>query len=224
MTAIVYATRADLDDFGGIPDGALANAGREVASSTASTNIIELDAHGFATDDEVLLRAAEGGTLSAPLVAGTTYFAIRLSDSTFKVAATSGGAAIDLSTNGVSMIATKPLPIDRMLELYSRWVEGFLPAHLVPVPADDDGAFPIEITAIVARLAGKALLNLNGKASEIVDKAEIVAMAQLARWATGIPLRDAGITASANLAVTSTLGNAADSRGWCGSGGSGSLP
>lgn len=215
MTAAVYATRADLDDFGGIPDGSLSNAGREVASSVASTNVITLDAHGLQTDDEVLLRAAEGGTLSAPLVAGTTYYAIRLNDSTFKVAATSGGSAIDLTTDGVSMIATKPLPIDRMLELYSRWVDGFLPAHLVPL----ESPYPIVVTAIVAQLAGKALMNLDGKSSEIVDKAELVAMAQLKRWSDGIPLRDVTATASANLAVTSA-NLTADARGW----GSGTLP
>lgn len=221
--AVVYATRSDLDDFGGLPDGSLSNPGREIASVNTSADTLELDDHGFVTDEPLELRAAEGGSMPSPLVEGTTYFAIYVSDTRFKLAATAGGAAINLTTAGENVIVAKPLPIDRHLELYSRWVEGFLPAHLVPLEVDGSGKYPIEIVAMVARLAGKALLNLNGKASELVDKEETVAMAQLKRWSAGIPLRDPGITASANLAITSTLGSSADPRGWAPNGG-GVLP
>lgn len=211
-----YATRRDLHRYGGIARGLLVGEGRLVASSTASTDRLELESHLFDTDDEVLVRATEGGTLSAPLVAGTTYYVIRVTDSTFKLAATAGGAAIDLSSDGVSMVVSAALPIDETLELYSRWVDDLLPAHLVPLTSP----YPVVVIAVVARLAGKALLNLDGKSSEIVNAAELVAKAQIERWAKGIPLRDAKATASANLAVTSTMGAASDPRGW----GSGTLP
>jgi hypothetical protein len=221
VSAVVYATRSDLDDFGGIPRGSLSNEGRLVASSLAATDTITLSAHGFQTGDGVQLRATSGGTLSAPLVADTIYFAIRVSDSTFKLATSSAnalaGTALDLTVDGVSMLVVKPLPIDRMLELYSRWIDGFLPAHVVPLAAP----YPIVIVAICAQLAGKALMNLDGKSSDIVTAAETVAMAQLARWATGIPLRDAAVTTPvANRAINSSLFKSPDPRGW----GSGSIP
>lgn len=231
MMAVVYATRSDLDDFGGLPDGALANEGRIVAAALAATDTLELDAHGFVTGEELQVRAYEGGALSAPLVDGVTYYAIRVSDSTIRLAATeadaTAGNAIDLITSSTSMVVSKPLPIDRHLELYSRWVDDFLPAHLVPLAPDPTtGQFPLVVVRLVALLAGKALLNRDGKSSEIVNQTELAAKAQLERWAKGIPLRDAGRTASANLAITATLSSTAgtgrdlDPRGW----GSGRLP
>ena len=220
----VYATRSDLDDFGGLPDGALSNEGRLVSSVNASANTFTLDAHGFVTDEALQVRAVDGGSLPAPLVEGTTYFARYVSDTTFQLSAAPGGPAIDLTSAGVSVVVVKPLPIDRHLELYSRWVDDLLPAHLVPLVPDVNGKFPIVVTRIVTRivslLAGKALLNRDGKSSEIVNQTELAAKAQLERWAKGIPLRDALATGSANLAVTASLGSVADPRGW----GSGSLP
>lgn len=218
--AVVYATRSDLDDFGGLPDGALSNEGRLVSSVSTAGNTFTLDAHGFVTDEELEVRAVEGGTLPAPLTEGT-YYAIRVSDSVFRLAVIPGGVAIDLTTSGTGgVVVSKPLPIDRHLELYSRWVDDFLPAHMVPLEPDGEGKFPIVVTRLVALLAGKALLNRDGKSSEIVNQTELAAKAQLERWAKGIPIRDTGITASANLAVTATLSAATDPRGW----GSGRLP
>lgn len=213
----IYCTRGDLYRFG-LPRGVLGASGRIVESSVASTDVITLDGHGFETDDQVVFRAVEGGTLSSPLVAGTTYCAVRLSDSTFKVAATAGGAAIDLTTNGVSMLVSIALPIDDVLEFYSRWVDGFMPAHVVPFTP---GSVPIMVKAIVAELSAKKLLHLAGHSSEAVNAAELVAKAQLERWSKGVPLRDANATASANKAVVTSIAIVgSDPRGW----GSGTLP
>jgi hypothetical protein len=185
--------------------------GREVASALASTDTMQLDGHGFETDDQISFRVAEGGTLAAPLVAGTVYYAIRIDDSTFKVSATAGGGAINLTADGTSMIVAMALPIDDVIEAYSRWVDGFLPAHLVPLTAP----VPVHVRMIVAELASKKLLQLAGHASASVNEAEIAAKAQLERWAKGLPLRDATATPSANKAVTQSLvGRAGDSRGW----------
>lgn len=197
----------------------LTNEGRIVGSAVASTDTIELNEHGFETDDPILLRAADGGTLSAPLVAGTTYYVKKLTDATFQVAATAGGAAIDLSTDGASMIVTAPLPVDRLLRLYSRWVDDLLPAHAVPLEPDTDGSFPDVIVGVVARLTGKALLNMDGKSSEIVNQAETAAMAMIDRWSKAVPVRDPRITASTNKAVVASAATSSES-GW----GSGTLP
>ena len=211
-----YATHRDLYRYG-LARGALAMPGRLVESSVASSDTLTLDGHGFVTDDEVLVRAAEGGTLTAPLVEGTTYYVVRVTDSTFKLAATSGGAAIDLSTTGDQMVVSSALPVDDVLEFYSRFVDAFLPAHAVPLT----DPYPVTVTAIVAELAAKKLMTLAGLSSGVIDAAEVAAKAQLERWAKGIPLRDARATTATNLAITSGLTNdRTDPRGW----GSGTLP
>lgn len=199
----------------------LSNPGREVESSLASTNVLTLDGHLFETDDEVTLRAIEGGTLSAPLVEGTVYYVVRLTDATFSLAATSGGAVIDLTTNGSTMIVKAELPVDALLEAYSRFVDDFIP-HLVPLEADDvTGAYPVTVVRVVCELTAAKLLSLAGQSSVSMTEAEVGAKAQLERWAKGQPIRDAGITASSNKAIVSTYATTVtDPRGW----GSGTLP
>ncbi len=198
MTA--YATRADLYTYG-LRRGVLVNDGRDVASSLASTNVLTLDNHLLSTDDPVQVRAVAGGTLSAPLVAGTIYYAIRLSDSTLSLAATAGGSAIDLTTDGASMILTAELPIEAILEAYSRFVDDFVVAHSVQMPAP----VPVTVVRIVCELAAAKLLSLSGQASATLAEVEIGAKAQLERWAKGIPIRDVRASAPTNLAVTSSV-------------------
>lgn len=72
-------------------------------TGAASSNIISTaTAHGFQEGDRIVFRAVTGG---APLVGfsattlGTTYFVKWLSPTTFQVALTSGGAAVDLTTD-----------------------------------------------------------------------------------------------------------------------------
>lgn len=212
MTA--YASARDLYTYG-LRRGVLVNEGRLVASSAASSNILELDGHLFETDDAVRVRAVDGGTLSVPLAADTVYYVIRLSDSTFKLATTEGGAPIDLTTDGESMIVTADLPIDDLLEAYSRFADDFIPAHAVPMAAPYD----LTLVRIVCELTAAKLLSLAGQSSVSMKDAEIAAKAQLERWATGVTLRSVAAAATpTNLAITSTVST--DPRGW----GSGSLP
>ncbi len=211
MTA--YATHRDLYRYG-LARGALAMPGRLVESSAASSDLLTLDGHGFVDGDQVLVRAVDGGTLSAPLVEGTTYYVLRITDATFKLSATDGGAAIDLTTSGESMVVASTLPVDDVLEFYPRSVDALLPAHAVPLT----DPYPVTVTAIVAELAAKKLMTLSGQTSASIDAAEVAAKAQLERWAKGIPLRDSRATASTNQAITAST--MTDSRGW----GSGSIP
>ncbi len=221
MTA--YATAADLYTFG-LRRGVLSNPGREVESSVASTNVLTLDGHLFETDDEVTLRAVDGGTLSAPLVAGTVYYVVRLTDSTFSLAATAGGAVIDLTTNGDLMMVHSELPIAALLEAYSRFVDDFIP-HIVPLEADETtGAYPVTVVRIVCELAAAKLLSLSGQASVSMTEAEVGAKAQLERWLKGMPIKETGITASSNRShVSSYATTATDPRGWHGADGLGKL-
>ncbi len=202
--------------------GSLTSSSRVVASSTASTDTLELEGHGLETGDTLQLRATEGGTLSAPLVATTTYYAIKVDDSRFKVATSSAnasaGTAVDLTTTGVSMVLVVALPVDDVLEFYSRFVDGLLPAHAVPLASP----YPVTIVALVAELAAKRLQLIAGTSSESMKEIEIGAQAQLQRYAAGIPLRDSRVTTSTNKAIHTTAGSTTtgDARGW----GSRSLP
>lgn len=193
-----------------MPGGTIAYAGRLVESALASTDTLTLDGHGLETGDEVTVRAVEGGALAAPLAAGTVYYAIRATNSTFKLAASAGGAAVNLTANGTSMIVTREPPYDDTIEFYSRWADAFFPAHLVPFEA------PIHavVKGVVADLAAKRLMNMDGKSSATVDAAELAAKAMLERFARGLPLRGAADVARANKAYVSTLVGTTDPRGW----------
>lgn len=195
MTA--YATRQDVYRYG-LPRGALGNPGRLAASATAANDWIELQEHGFVLGDALTVRAADGGSLPAPLVAGVVYYAIPLTDSTFQVSATPTGGPIAFTTDGVSVIVGADLPIDQLLERYSRFADGFIPAHVVPLPAP----YPVTVVAVVAELTAHRLQILSGMSSESMVSIEASAAKQLERWAATLPVRDATNAAPANLAIS----------------------
>lgn len=217
MASDLYCSRADVHRW--LPSGEIAGWSRLSAAARASSDAIELDGHGLETDDEVTVRAVEGGTLPTPLAEETTYYAIRVSASRFKLAATSGGSAIDLTIDGEEIVVMKEPPYDAVIEAYSRWVDTFFPAHAVPFETPLADKFAL-VRMLVAQLSAKALLNLDGKSSEIVNAQELAAKAQLERFAAGMPAARGETARRTNLAISSTLTNSTDSRGW----GSGSLP
>jgi len=192
-----YAAISDVYSYG-LPRGALGNPGRLVDSSLAATSAITLSEHGFVAGDAVSLRATAGGNLSAPLVAGTTYYVLPLDDSTFQLSSTPNGSPITLTSDGVSVVVTADLPFAALLEFYSRFVDGFLPAHMVPLPAP----YPVTVVGIVAQLVAARVQILSGMTSGSMREAELSAKAQLERWTAGLPVRDAApTTVSTNLAV-----------------------
>jgi hypothetical protein len=62
--------------------------------SVASTDLVYSAAHGFSDTNKITFY---NGTPPAPLAEGTTYFVRDSTTDTFKVAATAGGVAIDLT-------------------------------------------------------------------------------------------------------------------------------
>jgi len=62
-----------------------------------STNVITSTAHGYNDGDQVVLMP---GSLPAPLTDRTVFYVRDKTTDTFKLAATSGGSAIDITTNG----------------------------------------------------------------------------------------------------------------------------
>lgn len=63
----------------------------------ATSDVVTVPAHGYSNTDTIVFY---GGTVPSPLVEGTIYFVRDATTDTFKVAATSGGAAIDLTGAG----------------------------------------------------------------------------------------------------------------------------
>ncbi|MCW3040938.1 MAG: hypothetical protein JWM31_2843 [Solirubrobacterales bacterium] len=69
---------------------------RQMVTASASTDVFTATGHGFVVDEPVTFAGITGG---APIVAGTTYYARTITTNTFQIAATPGGAAIDITTN-----------------------------------------------------------------------------------------------------------------------------
>ena len=225
MTA--YTTRSSVNER--LPPGAIGSESGLVASSLAGSDTITLDGHGFETGDPMTVRAVDGGSLSAPLASSTTYYAIRLSNAEFKLATSEvnaqAGTAINLTTNAISMVIIVEPDFEYWIDRYSRWADTFFPGHQVPfASATADPPTPGLVEMLVADLVAKRMFNVGGQQSETLKEMELAAGVQLARFAAGLPLRDAAATGSANKAITSSHASTADPRGWAGSSGSGTLP
>jgi hypothetical protein len=72
------------------------------AGSDVTNNDVQSQAHGLAADDRVVFEVIEQLTIPAGLTAGTIYFVIAtgITTDSFRVATTSGGAAIDITAAG----------------------------------------------------------------------------------------------------------------------------
>lgn len=218
---MAYCVESDLYDFG-LPRGGIPNPARLAAEPPASvsSNAIELDGHGFALNDPVSFRAEAGGSLPSPLVAGTTYYAIPAGEGYFQVAATSGGAAIDLTTTGSGVVVLTPLPIDAAIEFASALIDDMLPSHVVPLTAP----YPPIVVMTCAELAAAKLAARSGSASVSLTAMADAARKRLERWAQGVPLRGTNTAAQipTNLAqVGSLTAPPIDVRGWRRWGGTG---
>ncbi len=209
VVASAYCSKEDLYDAG-LARGSLPNPGRLVASVDITTELLTLDGHGFRADAELLFRAETGGSLPSPLVAGTTYYADAVSDSTFKVRSTAGGAAINLTTAGSLIVVSTPLPFIAAIRRASAMVDDMLPAHIVPLTAP----YPVVVVAVTADLAIAVLGMLTGGSSaDFITQKLAGAQKILDRWSKGIPIRGAVVPPAAGLSALAVT-TATDPRGW----------
>jgi hypothetical protein len=99
-----YLTSGDIAATIGTADTILGSADPDVFdtwqtfTSVFGTDVITVTGHRFANGNSVQVKNV-GGALPPPLTANTTYFVRDVSGDTFKLAATPGGAVIDLITN-----------------------------------------------------------------------------------------------------------------------------
>jgi hypothetical protein len=85
--------------------------------TAALTDVITSPAHGFVDTDPVYVL---GDSLPTGIAEGTEYFVRDVTTDTFKLAATSGGAAIDLTTVGSGTVVKalkKTIGINDQLKL-----------------------------------------------------------------------------------------------------------
>ena len=66
----------------------------------ASSDVLTSYGHGLVDDDRVVFEARDGAGLPGGITPGTIYFVRDAATDTFKIATTSGGSAIDLTTSG----------------------------------------------------------------------------------------------------------------------------
>lgn len=96
-----------------------AGAGKAFTSAAATDLLTFASAHGYSASDAVVFRTPLTGT--APATAGTVYYVKEPAEKTFKISATAGGAAINITSDGsgtvvrlkaedVSLTSPAPLP------------------------------------------------------------------------------------------------------------------
>lgn len=194
----------------GIPPGGLPNPGRLVSSVNTADNILTVDGHGLEDDDEVTFRAEAGGSLPGGLSDGTTYYVISLTDATFKVAASAGGSAVNITSVGSNVIMVAPIPFESAISWATNYIEQIIPANSVPV---DETAIPECLRALCADLAASRLKARAGVA--FTDIATIVNSHQkiVDRWLRSVPVRGTNAPAAANLARSGSA-TYSDPRGW----------
>ncbi len=97
----------------------------EGASFTVDTgtNVVTSVAHGLSDTNQIVVITGPSGVLPAPLAENTTYFVRDAATDTFKLALTSGGTAIDITTAGSGVFswvpATAMLKPDRQYEVHT---------------------------------------------------------------------------------------------------------
>lgn len=217
MTLPSYATRDDLIRFG-LPAEALVTSPRTLVSVDPAGDGFVLEQHGLVAGDVLTFL---GDELPAPLSPSTSYYALVVSPDVFKVSATLGGAAVNITSTGAAPIGVRvsnDAEIASALEERSRTVGAALTAHREPFAAP----YPTRVVAWVARLAAADLVTKRGLANAayresvqpILDAAKGV-WEELKPYRGGLPLDglelvDATPGKGDNLCV----GWGDDARGW----------
>lgn len=74
------------------------------ATAAAATDVLTSASHGFSNGQRVRVEAMAGLSLPGGLAASTTYWVRDVTTNTFKLAASDGGGAIDLSTDAALFV------------------------------------------------------------------------------------------------------------------------
>lgn len=94
-------TLATAGEFGG---SAPLAGGSPVPFTAETTDIFTAEAHGYSDTNQVFLLDTTGAVIPTGVTEGTIYFVRDSTTNTFKLAATSGGTAIDITAVGAGFI------------------------------------------------------------------------------------------------------------------------
>jgi hypothetical protein len=163
-------------------------------TATVSTDVLTCDGHGLATDDPITFRAESGGSLPSPLVAGTTYYAIAATDSTFQVASAAAGPALNITTTGSNVLLIVQPPWTRWIEEESAIVECSCAAHIVPFAST-----PAIVRRLTSLLVASRGLSFGGKSTDTLQSELDTAWKLFMAWNKGQAIRGSVEPASAQV-------------------------
>jgi hypothetical protein len=211
----LYCTAQDAGNWGGVNN--LTDPHHLLELIDPATDTLGLGGHNMVTGDafEITARA---GTPAAPLAEHTAYYAIVLSPSRWKAAATQAdalvGIPIDITDEGVNMGALLYIPWDRCIEEESAAVGEMMIANAFPLA--DSEPVPYLVRRYTSALVARRAAMFVGKMSQALKDAVEETRTDLRElYAKGKPLRDQAPPAT-NTAVSGPRlsGSAADGRGW----------
>ena len=200
-----YCTESDVRKEA--PHGLFANPAREIASVSTTGNRFELDGHGYQAGQAVRFRSNQ--SLPSPIAEGVDYYVTAPDEFSFCVSATVGGAAVDLTTAGESVMVITCLPFNEWIEWASAFVDSFLPAHVLPLVEP----FPSVVVDVTARLAAARGLVFVGGTTQDISALQKDSQVLLDKWAKRQPIRGVNAPRSTLLAVVSSVAGV-DPRGW----------
>lgn len=199
---VAYADPSDLYDHG-LPTG-LSFPSRLVESADPTGDTLELNGHSLALDKAIEFTTDDGGVLPAPLGVGTVYYAkpVDGSDSRLQIAATTGGAAINLTTAGTfpfRLVRSLDGVIEGAIAHWSSVVGRKLIGHVLPMGA----TVPSEVRSSVAKLAIRSVLRatMTSGYQSLIDEANAIEKSIDEMSANGSTLRDPDETEGANMAT-----------------------
>lgn len=88
--------------------------GQTSFEASAQTDTFTANGHGFSNATRVVVSTRTGATLPGGITAGGGYFVRDATSNTFKLAQSSGGAAIDLTSDGGGFVRRQQLPNNGM--------------------------------------------------------------------------------------------------------------
>lgn len=124
-------------------------AATKTGTATASSDLVNITSHGYSAGDVVVLSGLTGG---AGLTAGWIYFVIAtgLTSNAFSVSETSGGTAVDITSDASALSANKLAEVTGGSPAYARKAIAYAAASLALIDDSTNGAvFDVPAAAVV---------------------------------------------------------------------------
>lgn len=129
--------------------GLFTKGANKTGTAAASTDLISITSHGYSAGDLVVVSGLTGG---AGLTAGWPYFVIAagLTSGAFAVSETSGGSAVDITSDASGLTANKLTELSGGSPAYARKAIAFNAAALALIDDSTNGAvFDVPAAAVV---------------------------------------------------------------------------